>query len=204
MAAKWDAETTPRLICLKYSPLGNEAPYKTLVGKGIVFDTGGLAIKSRDGMCGMKRDMGGSAGLLGGYYAAVKGGVKRNLALVLCIAENSVASNAFRQDDIITLYSGRTVEINNTDAEGRLVLGDGVAFATKDLNSDVVFDMATLTGAQGIATGQLHGYLVCDDDELEKHIVAAGRDSGDMVWAMPYVPENYMEEFKSEIADSKN
>jgi len=128
-------------------------------------------------MCGMKRDMGGSAGLLGGFYAAVKSSSKKNLALVMCIAENSVATNAFRQDDIITLYSGKTCEINNTDAEGRLVLGDGVAYATSDINSEVIVDMATLTGAQGVATGQLHGYLVCDDADLEKQMVEAGRFS---------------------------
>ncbi|GIY27675.1 probable aminopeptidase NPEPL1 [Caerostris extrusa] len=97
------------------------------VGKGIVFDTGGLFIKSRSSMPGMKRDCGGAAGILGAFYVAVKMGFKENLHAIFCLAENSVGPLAMRPDDIITLYSGKTVEVNNTDAEGRLVLGDGVS-----------------------------------------------------------------------------
>ena len=99
-------------------------------------------------MPGMKRDCGGAAGVLGAFYVAVKNGFKDNLHCVLCLAENSVGPLATRPDDVHTMYSGKTVEINNTDAEGRLVLADGVAYAAKDLNCDVVLDMATLTGAQ--------------------------------------------------------
>jgi probable aminopeptidase NPEPL1 len=132
--------------------------------QGIVFDTGGLAIKSKDGMCGMKRDMGGSAGLFGGFLASVKAKVNKNIGMVMCVAENAVSGDALRQDDVITLRSGKTVEINNTDAEGRLVLGDGVYYASTEalsgLKSDentMMIDMATLTGAQGVATGQYFG-----------------------------------------------
>uniref|UniRef100_A0A6P4FUB6 Probable aminopeptidase NPEPL1 n=1 Tax=Drosophila rhopaloa TaxID=1041015 RepID=A0A6P4FUB6_DRORH len=99
-------------------------------------------------MPGMKRDCGGAAAILGAFYAAVKCGFKDNLHAVFCMAENSVGPNATRPDDIHTLYSGRTVEINNTDAEGRLVLADGVCFANKDLKANIILDMATLTGAQ--------------------------------------------------------
>ena len=99
-------------------------------------------------MPGMKRDCGGAAGVLGAFYVAVKNGFKDSLHCVLCLAENSVGPLATRPDDIHTMYSGKTVEINNTDAEGRLVLADGVAYAAKDLNCDIVLDMATLTGAQ--------------------------------------------------------
>ena len=99
-------------------------------------------------MPGMKRDCGGAAGVLGAFYVAVKNGFKDNLHCVLCLAENSVGPLATRPDDVHTMYSGKTVEINNTDAEGRLVLADGVAYAAKDLSCDIVLDMATLTGAQ--------------------------------------------------------
>ena len=99
-------------------------------------------------MPGMKRDCGGAAGVLGAFYVAVENGFKDRLHCVLCLAENSVGPLATRPDDVHTMYSGKTVEINNTDAEGRLVLADGVAYAAKDLNCDVVLDMATLTGAQ--------------------------------------------------------
>lgn len=104
--AEFSEGRAPRLICVKYSPLGKTKPYKTLVGKGIIFDTGGLAIKPTAGMCGMKRDMGGSAGLLGGFMAAVRSKLNENVCLILCVAENSVSAAAFRQDDILTMYSG--------------------------------------------------------------------------------------------------
>jgi probable aminopeptidase NPEPL1 len=105
-------------------------------------------------MPGMKRDCGGAAGILGAFYAAVRQGFSQNLHAVFCLAENAVGPTATRPDDIHTLYSGKTVEINNTDAEGRLVLSDGVAYANKDLKADIIVDMCTLTGAQGISTGR--------------------------------------------------
>jgi len=196
----------PKLIILSYlnDPSGSNAPAWILVGKGIVFDTGGLAIKGREGMCGMKRDMGGSAGVLGAFLAGARSKVKKNLRCVLALAENSVGENSFRQDDIFTMYSGKTVEINNTDAEGRLVLGDAVAYAAKHLNPHTIIDMATLTGAQGVATGKLHGAIVCNDEELQTRAVDLGKKVGEMVWPLPYCPELYMTEFKSEIADMKN
>lgn len=200
------ADRQPKLIVLSYAgdAKGESAPAWCLVGKGIIYDTGGLAIKSREGMCGMKRDMGGSAGVFGGFLAAVKAGVKRNIHCVLAVAENSISAEAFRQDDILTMYSGKTVEINNTDAEGRLVLGDAVAYCAKHLNPEVIMDMATLTGAQGVATGKLHAALISNNDEITDAAVAIGKKVGDMCWPLPYCPELYLSEFKSEIADMKN
>merc|ERR1712002_681892 len=125
-------------------------------GKGIVYDTGGLSIKGKTTMPGMKRDCGGAAAILYAFYAAVKRGFKQNLHAVLCPAENSVGPKSTRPDDIHVMYSGKTVEINNTDAEGRLVMADGVAYAGKDLKANIIVDMCTLTGAQGIATGRNH------------------------------------------------
>lgn len=108
-------------------------------------------------MPGMKRDCGGAAGILGAFHLAVTAGFEQNLHAVFCLAENAVGNTATRPDDIHTLYSGRTVEINNTDAEGRLVLGDGVVYALRDLECGTILDMATLTGAQATATG---GYCI--------------------------------------------
>ena len=106
-------------------------------------------------MPGMKRDCGGAAGILGAFLVAVKAGFSESLHAIFCLAENAVGPKATKPDDIHTMYSGRTVEINNTDAEGRLVLADGVAFALHDLHCNTILDMATLTGAQGTATGKV-------------------------------------------------
>lgn len=193
----------PALVVLTYDPPGAK---RTLawVGKGLVYDTGGLSLKTKEGMPGMKRDMGGAAAVLGAFLAAVKLGTPARIHALLCLAENAIGPNAVRNDDILTLYSGKTVELNNTDAEGRLVLGDGVAWASKHLAPDVVVDMATLTGAQLMATGKRHAGIVCNDEQLEGACVEAGRRSGDLVHPLPYAPELFRREFKSDVADLKN
>ncbi|MEQ2182348.1 putative aminopeptidase npepl1 [Goodea atripinnis] len=141
------AENPPALAVLSHTPDGATQTI-AWVGKGIVYDTGGLSIKGKTTMPGMKRDCGGAAAVLGAFKATIKQGFKDNLHAVFCLAENSVGPTATRPDDIHALYSGKTVEINNTDAEGRLVLADGVVYACKDLSADIILDMATLTGAQ--------------------------------------------------------
>ena len=123
---------------------------------------------------------------------------------MLCISENSVGPLSTRPDDVHTLLSGKTVEVNNTDAEGRLVLSDGVFYASRDLNPEYIIDIATLTGAQLIATGKNHAALYCNDDELEQTAVATGKATGDLTHPMPYAPEFYKPEFSSEVADMKN
>lgn len=196
----------PALVILEYSPRQADAGSRTvcLVGKGIVYDTGGLSIKGKDHMPGMKGDMGGAAAVLGAFTAAVQRGTRHRVYALLCLAENSVGPESTRPDDILTLYSGKTVEVNNTDAEGRLVLGDGVAYATRHLRPDVVIDVATLTGAQLIATGHRHAAAVCNDDDLEALAVKVGRRTGDLVHPLPYCPEFFRKEFKSKVADLKN
>lgn len=203
------AHHLPALVALSHYPEGASADAKgvTLVGKGIVYDTGGLSIKTGGFMVGMKRDMGGAASLLAAFEAAVLAKNttdKTPIHVVLCIAENAVGPLATRPDDIHTLYSGKTVEINNTDAEGRLVLADGVAYAVKHLNPKVIVDMATLTGAQGIATGQRIAAIYTNDEDLERLAVTAGKKSGDLVHPVPYAPEFFRAEFKSTVADMKN
>ncbi|XP_020813373.1 probable aminopeptidase NPEPL1 isoform X2 [Drosophila serrata] len=197
------AAVPPALVVLSHLPKRAQETI-ALVGKGIVYDTGGLSIKSKTGMPGMKRDCGGAAAILGAFYAAVKCGFKENLHAVFCLAENSVGPNATRPDDIHTLYSGRTVEINNTDAEGRLVLADGVTFASRDLKANIILDMATLTGAQGIATGKYHGAILSNSESWEAKSLQAGRKSGDLLAPIPYCPELHFSEFASAVADMKN
>ena len=176
-----------------------------LVGKGIVYDCGGLSIKAGANMCGMKSDMTGSSSMFGAFVALVKmGGLKEDLHCILCLAENSIGPESFRNDDIIRLYSGMTVEINNTDAEGRLVLADGCAFAVKHLNPRLVLDMATLTGAQGVATGQNHAAVLSAFDEEESELIRAGKLSGDLAFPIVFCPEFHRPNYKSEVADMKN
>jgi probable aminopeptidase NPEPL1 len=193
----------PALVVLSHRPPGAK---KTVawVGKGIVFDTGGLSIKDKTGMCGMKRDCGGASGILNAFYVAVKEGFKENLHAVLCLAENAVGPLSTRPDDILTMYSKKTVEINNTDAEGRLVLSDGVVYAKEDLKADIILDMATLTGAQGIATGKYHAALLTNSEDWETAGMKAGKNSGELVFPIVFAPELHFPEFNSVIADMKN
>jgi len=202
----------PALVVLSHVPKGAVRTV-ALVGKGIVYDTGGLALKSKEGMCGMKADMGGAAALLGGFEAAVAVGTGSTAVhLILCVAENAIGPDAVRNDDVVSGVSGKTVEINNSDAEGRLVLADGVAHATAlpsrlpglKGQPDLVIDMATLTGAQMVATGKRIAAGISNSEEVEAAGVAAGRLTGDLVCPLPYAPEFYRKEFKSQIADMKN
>ncbi|XP_032875278.1 probable aminopeptidase NPEPL1 isoform X1 [Amblyraja radiata] len=197
------AMNPPALAILSHTP---EDATQTIawVGKGIVYDTGGLSIKSKTHMPGMKRDCGGAAAVLGAFRAAVKQGFKENLHALFCLAENAVGAKATRPDDIHRLYSGKTVEINNTDAEGRLVLADGVCYACKDLKADIILDIATLTGAQGIVAGKYHAGLLTNNEEWERACVKAGQNSGDLLYPMVYCPELHFSEFTSAVADMKN
>lgn len=199
------ARQEPALVHLSYggktkAPKGKVA----LVGKGIVYDTGGLSIKPKAGMPGMKNDMAGAAAVLRTFVALVELGVDLEVHAILCLAENAIGPDAIRNDDILSLYSGKTVEINNTDAEGRLVLADGVAYATKDLEADWIIDIATLTGAQLMSTGKLHAAIVSNDEDLEAVALEAAFASGDLVFPQPYAPEFYRAEFKSAVADMRN
>jgi len=198
------AQHLPALVVLHGPRSAPDAPQMVWVGKGIMYDTGGLSLKPKGSMGGMKMDMGGAAAVLGAFEVAASRGEATDLCAILCLAENAIGPNSIRNDDIITLYSGKTVEINNTDAEGRLVLGDGVAYATQHLSASVIVDVATLTGAQLVSTGRTFAAIVSNDEELEYATVKAGRESGDLVHPLPYCPELLIGEFKSVVADMKN
>ncbi len=194
----------PRLFIATYSPRKRSKRHIALVGKGISFDTGGLHLKTRVGMVGMKSDMGGAAAVLGAFRALAATGFGHKVSLLLCLAENAIGPASFKPDDILTMHSGKTVEVNNTDAEGRLVLADGVSYAARELGCDTIIDAATLTGAQMISTGYMHGAVVSNDAEIEDTILDVGRDTGDLAHPLPFAPEFYKQEFDSKVADMRN
>ena len=190
----------PRLIDLTWG--NQDAPKITLVGKGVCFDTGGLDIKPASGMLLMKKDMGGAANVLG--LAVMIMGAKLNVRLRVLIpaVENSIAGNAFRPGDVLTSRKGLTVEIGNTDAEGRLVLADALTLADEE-TPDVLIDMATLTGAARVALGPDLPPFFTDDDALAHDIAAAARETADPLWHMP-LWSPYDQKLSSKVADCNN
>lgn len=194
----------PRMLVATYKPKKRAKRRVALVGKGVTYDTGGLSIKTKTGMPGMKSDMGGAAAVLGAFLVLARHGCPQELSLVVCLAENAVGPSSYKPDDVLTMHSGLTVEVNNTDAEGRLLLADGVSWAARKLRADTVIDAATLTGAQLVATGLAHAAVVTSDEDLERSLVEAGRASGDLVHPLPFAPELYQKEFKSPVADMRN
>ncbi len=192
----------PRMIVLEHRGGTKRGDMLALAGKGICFDTGGLNIKSADGMLMMKKDMGGAATVLGAALAIGKRNPKRNVRFYLAVAENSIAGNAIRPGDIVCTLDGTTVEIGNTDAEGRLVLADAVALAVKDGATRIV-DVATLTGAALTALGRVRVPLVGNDERLMAAVEDAAAFTGERVWRMPN-DDDYKDQFKGKLADLKN
>ncbi len=177
------SEQGPRLMDLRWGPL--DAPKVTLVGKGVCFDTGGLDIKPSSSMGLMKKDMGGAATVMGLAQMIMALNLKVRLRVLVPCVENSIAGNAFRPQDILTSRKGLTVEINNTDAEGRLILADALAYADED-KPDLLFCLATLTGAARTALGADLPAMFSDDDSLAAELSIAGNLVGDPVWRMPF------------------
>ncbi len=200
------SENEPCLVRLEYTPERSRKGAKpaVLVGKTITYDSGGLSIKPPTGMRGMKRDMDGGAGVFGAMHAiatAVK--PRRKVVAYLCCAENSISDEAYRPDDIITFSNGVTVEITNTDAEGRLVLADGLARACAKEKPAYIVDMATLTGGVVVALGNTHAGMWCDDDKLREKVEAAAETTGEHVWRLPCTDE-HREMMRSPVADILN
>ena len=195
----------PRLVQLSYAPKGSKNwPHVVLVGKGITFDTGGVSLKRPyESMVGMKSDMSGAAAVLATVIAVAEMGKSapkvRVTGLLMC-AENALSSTAQRPSDVITQYGGKTVEVINTDAEGRLVLADGLAYADEKLNPDYLVDIATLTGAATLGLGRQYGAMYTRDISLAQDLYSAGQKSGDRVWHMPLV-DDYEIALASEVAD---
>jgi leucyl aminopeptidase len=194
--------TPPRLVQLDYTPDGATArtPRVVLVGKGITFDTGGLDIKPVDGMLAMKTDMSGAAIVLAVLAACRELAVPVRVTGLLALAENAVGGAAYRPGDVVTQYGGRTVEIGNTDAEGRIVMADALAYADLHLAPTVLLDIATLTGAARVALGRSMAPVYATDDALGRALVTAGEATGELLWPMPLV-EDYRAALDSEVAD---
>lgn len=193
----------PRLIQLSYTPDEPAARHVVLVGKGITFDTGGLSLKPTENMKTQKTDMAGGAVVIAVMGALARLGLPVRVTGLVAAAENMPSGTAQRPSDVIRPYGGRTVEVLNTDAEGRLVLADALAYADARLDPDVVVDIATLTGAMTVALGRHVGGLYASDDELAKRLLAAGEASGDRLWRMPLLDE-YADALKSPVADLAN
>jgi leucyl aminopeptidase len=194
----------PRLIVLRYEPPAPARPDVVLglVGKAITFDAGGISIKPAGGMEAMKGDMAGGAGALHGIGAVAALGLPVRAVAVVASAENLPGGDAFRPGDILTAANGKTIEIINTDAEGRLVLADALWYARREGATHVI-DFATLTGAMVIALGDLYAGFFANDDGWRDLIVAAGERSGDLVWPFPLHPR-YRRYVDSAFADMKN
>ena len=200
------AEQPPCLIHIRYRNGETQQKPYALVGKGITFDTGGLDLKPSAFMRMMKKDMGGSAALVGLAYWLESSNSKKPVDIWLAVAENAVGQKAFRPGDVITAKNGKTVEIDNTDAEGRLVLADALTVAVSQSGNDkpqLVIDVATLTGAARVALGLQVGALFANDRGLSDALYQAGLESGDPLWPLPMV-KSYMNELQSQVAQLVN
>ncbi|MCA1711314.1 MAG: leucyl aminopeptidase [Actinobacteria bacterium] len=191
----------PRLIEVTYD--GGGSRHVVLIGKGITFDTGGLSLKPNDGMLAMKSDMGGGAAVLGTLRAIADLGLRIKVTGLVAAAENMPSGTAQRPGDVLRQYGGTTVEVLNTDAEGRLVLADAIAYADRDLKADVIVDVATLTGAMPVALGKKHAGVFASDEALAAQLLAAAEASGERAWRMPLV-DDYRHALDSPIADLRN
>lgn len=194
----------PAMLQLDFNPTGNpDAPVLAcLVGKGITFDTGGYSLKPSEGMSTMRTDMGGAALVTGALGMAIARGLKQRVKLYLCCAENMVSSRAFKLGDIITYRNGVTAEVLNTDAEGRLVLADGLIEADKQ-NPQFIVDCATLTGAAKIAVGNDYHSILSMDDNLVADLVAAAKAENEPFWRLPF-EELHRSQIISPFADIAN
>ncbi len=192
-----------KLLALKWNGAGAGDPALALVGKGVTFDTGGISLKPGPGMEDMKWDMGGAGAVAGAMKAIALRKAKANVIGVCGLVENMPDGNAQRPGDIVTSMSGQTIEILNTDAEGRLVLCDALTWVQKTHRPKTIIDLATLTGAMIISLGNEHGGLFANDDSLADQLLAAGKCTGDLLWRMP-LGDAYNKLIDSPIADMKN
>lgn len=193
----------PRLIALEYKG-GTEGdkPY-AFVGKGVTFDSGGISLKPGPGMEEMKFDMGGAAGVLGAFVAAVKMGVKVNLVCVVPSVENMPGGDSYRPSDVLTSLSGLTIEVLNTDAEGRLILCDALTYTAQTWQPKAMIDAATLTGACVVALGKHASGLMSKHDDLAAELLAAGEETLDRAWRLP-LWDDYQKQLESGFADVAN
>jgi leucyl aminopeptidase len=200
-AVSLGSDQPPRFIVMRYEG-AESAPTIGLVGKGITFDAGGLCLKTAEGMLEMKGDMAGAAAVIAAMDAIAQLKPKVNVIACVPATENMPSGKAFKPGDILRTFSGKTVEVVNTDAEGRLILADAIAYA-KQQGASPILDAATLTGAAIIALGPFCTGAFGNDERLVQEVIEAGREAGEPIWAMPMFPD-YRELIKSDFADIKN
>lgn len=191
-----------KLIVLHYRGAGENDPPVVLVGKGITFDSGGLSLKSGENMMQMKYDMCGAAGVIGAFVACARLGLEINVVCIVAAVENMPDGDAYRPGDVLTSMSGKTIEVLNTDAEGRLVLCDALTYSER-FKPSFVIDVATLTGACVVALGHHASGLISNDDELAEALLAAGETIVDRAWRLP-LWEEYQSQLDTPFADMKN
>ncbi|GEL95694.1 leucyl aminopeptidase family protein [Cellulomonas composti] len=196
----------PQLVTVSWTPPTFEpgtGRHVVVVGKGITYDTGGLSIKPREAMVPMKTDMTGAAVALATVLGAAEAGVLHRVTAVMPLAENHFGGSSYRPGDVLRMYGGTTVEIANTDAEGRLVLADALAWADATLDPDVLIDVATLTGAASVGLGKQHAALYGTDEKVVAALAEAGEEAGEPAWPMPLVAE-YEDAVHSDVADLRH
>ena len=203
LAVGGGSDRPPRLIEARWAPRGARGPRVVLVGKGITFDTGGVSIKTAEGMMQMKTDMAGGAAVLGALAAAAELRLPLRVTALVPAAENALSGSSYRPSDVIRQYGGRTTEVRNTDAEGRVVLADALAYAAARLRPDLLVDVATLTGAIRISLGTGTGGLFASDDALADGLLAAAEDAGEKLWRLPLLAD-CEDLVGSDVADGNN
>jgi len=199
LAVGGGSASLPRLVELSWQPAGART-HVVLVGKGITFDTGGVSIKPVDAMKLMRKDMGGAASVIAATLGAAALNLPVRITTLTPLAENLLSGSAFRPGDVVRHYGGLTSETTNSDAEGRLVLADALAYAVARLSPDLLIDLATLTGANSVALGKRTAALYSESDELAAAFIGAGAEAGEQAWRMP-LPADYVEYLGSEVAD---
>jgi leucyl aminopeptidase len=203
LAVGGGSASPPRVVVVSYRPPAAGPAHPVLVGKGITFDTGGISIKPNAGMREMKTDMAGGAAVLATMDAAARLELPVALTVVVPMAENSVSGSSYRPADVVRHVGGRTTEVLNTDAEGRMVLADGLAYARLELGATALVDVATLTGAMKVALGPRIGGLYATTDGLADALATAGAHAGEPLWRMP-LAEEYANLLDSTVADANN
>lgn len=203
LAVAEGSEKEPKFIVMKYLPEGEDKPAVALVGKGLTYDSGGYALKPADGMYTMKTDMAGSAAVIGAIYALAKNKSTNNVVGIVASCENMISGGAYKNGDIIGSMKGTTIDVVNTDAEGRLTLADAIYYAATKVNSSAIIDVATLTGACIVALGEHTIGAVTNNEELYDELKLAADRSGEHLWLFPSFDE-MREQLKGDFADLKN
>ncbi len=203
LAVNQASKNEPKLIIVKYNGAGKNAPYTAIIGKGMTFDTGGLNLKPTGSIETMRTDMSGAAAVVGTLKNTLALNVKKNILFVCGVAENVIGSEAYKPGDVFRSYNGKTVEIGNTDAEGRLVLADAISYVARNFKPKKIIDIATLTGACVVALGYDYSGLVVSDDDFARQIVRSSNETDDRAWRLPSYAE-LKDYIKSPIADLKN